>query len=71
MIIPVDSLNPDTLRAVVLEYVTRDGTENTDADVMAERVLRGLHAGKLVLTFDAEDGSTSIHRAEDVSYDDA
>lgn len=60
MRIPLDSLKPDTLRNVVAEFVTRDGTELTDAEVMIEQVLRRLRDGYAELHFDEETGTTSI-----------
>ncbi|MEX0652815.1 MAG: YheU family protein [Phycisphaeraceae bacterium] len=60
MQIPIDSLSPETLRRVVAEYVTRDGTDSVDVDVKIKQVLRQLRAGHAALHFDEEDESTTI-----------
>jgi len=53
MVIPYQKLSPEALRGVIEEFVTRAGTELTDADVKIEQVRRQLEQGKLVITFDA------------------
>ena len=60
MIIPPRKLSPDTLAMVVEEYVTRDGTEQTDAATKVASVLRCLDSGELVLVYDPEDESCNI-----------
>ncbi|MFP4144157.1 MAG: YheU family protein [Phycisphaeraceae bacterium] len=60
MLIPPDSLSSETLRRVVEEYVTRDGTELTDAGRKVEQVIRQLQAGRAELHFDEEDETTTI-----------
>lgn len=60
MIIPHRKLSPDTLAMVVEEYVTRDGTEQTDATTKVASVLRRLDSGELVLVYDSEDESCNI-----------
>lgn len=60
MLIPIDTLKPDTLRNVVAEFVTRDGTELTDADTKIDQVLRRLRDGYAELHFDEESGTTSV-----------
>ncbi|MEW5754717.1 MAG: YheU family protein [Pseudomonadota bacterium] len=37
MIIPHTALNPDTLRALVEEFVTRDGTDYGESEIPLER----------------------------------
>ena len=45
-------LSPATLRAVVTEFVTRDGTDHTSVERRIEMVLRQLEAGRVELHFD-------------------
>lgn len=54
MIIPHEQLSPAALAAVIEEYVTRDGTELTDASAKAVQVRAALERGELVLVFDAD-----------------
>lgn len=60
MKIPPDALNPDTLRALIDEYVTRDGTELSDADRKVEQVLGAIQAGRAEIHYDEDTGSTTI-----------
>jgi uncharacterized protein YheU (UPF0270 family) len=60
VIIPHRKLSPETLAEVVEEYVTRDGTEQTDAAVKAASVLRRLESGELSLVYDPESESCNI-----------
>lgn len=60
MHIPIDQLKPDTLREVVAEFVTRDGTDLTDANVKIDQVLRALRAGRAQLHYDEEEQTTTI-----------
>lgn len=58
--IPHDRLAPDTLRNVVEELVTRDGTEFTDSQRKADEVLRLLDLGRAELWFDEESRSFNL-----------
>lgn len=60
MKIPISTLALDTLRNVVAEYVTRDGTELTDADTKIDQVIRRLRDGYAELHYDEETGTTTI-----------
>ncbi|MGK0302557.1 MAG: hypothetical protein ACI89X_003442, partial [Planctomycetota bacterium] len=51
-----------TLRSVIEEYVTRDGTEMTDSAVKIESVLRLLEKGEVEVWFDPETQSCNILR---------
>ncbi|MEX0744267.1 MAG: YheU family protein [Phycisphaeraceae bacterium] len=64
MQIPIDSLNPETLRRVVADYVTRDGTDLVDTDVKVEQVLRQLRLGHAELHFDEDTATTTIVRRD-------
>lgn len=52
MRIPPAKLSPETLRAVVQEFVTRDGTDYSSVERRIESVLRQLRAGRVALHFD-------------------
>jgi uncharacterized protein YheU (UPF0270 family) len=52
MLIPPSLLSPTTLRAVVAEFVTRDGTDNSPVEPRIEKVLRQVDAGIVELHFD-------------------
>jgi len=54
VIVPHARLSPDALAAVIEEYVTRDGTEHSEASAKALQVREALARGELVLVFDPE-----------------
>lgn len=54
MRIPHTQLSPAALRAVVEEFVTRDGTDHSSVQQRIKSVLRQLDAGRVELHFDAE-----------------
>ena len=54
MIVPHRGLSDDALNAVIEEFVTRDGTESSDAPDKSAAVRRALDAGELVLVYDPE-----------------
>lgn len=60
MIIPHEQLEPDTLSALLEEYVTRDGVNTADADKKIIQVKRQLDDGEVVVCFDEEEGSCNI-----------
>ena len=64
MIVPHGDLAPETLAAVIEEYVTRDGTEASDAADKVADVRRALARGDLVLVFDP-DSETCTFAAPD------
>ncbi len=59
-----DDLDPETLRNVLEECVTRDGTELTDARTKIEQVLEQLRRGDLELWFDSLTRTCSLARRE-------
>ena len=71
MIIPYQKLSPEALRGVIVEFVTRDGTELTDAEVKTEQVKRQLERGKLVITYDLKGRTCNIAPAEMARDEDA
>ena len=54
MRIPHTQLSPTALRAVVHEFVTRDGTDHSSVERRMQAVLRQLDAGRVELHFDPE-----------------
>ena len=62
IVIPIDELDMSTLRAVIEEYVTRDGTELSDASGNIIKIEKQLRAGDAQIVFDLESESCSIQR---------
>ena len=60
MLIPHSQLSPTTLRAVVQEFVTRDGTDHSSVERRVASVLRQLESGRVELHFDDQTGSCNI-----------
>ena len=65
MRIPHHELSPTALRAIVEEFVTRDGTDHSSVEQRIESVLRQLDAGHAELHFDAETRTCNIRTVED------
>lgn len=63
--IPHHELSPDTLDALIEEFVTRDGTDLTEAPRSVDQVRRLLDAGKAVIAFDEDTESCNILLRED------
>ena len=53
-------LSPAALRAVVQEFVTRDGTDHSPVERRIENVMRQLDAGRVELHFDAKTETCNI-----------
>ena len=60
MLIPHQQLSTMALRAIVQEFVTRDGTDHTAVEDRIEAVLRQLDAGRVELHYDDESQSCNI-----------
>ena len=64
MQIPIDLLEQETLRNVIENFITREGTDYGDHEVSLEakinQVMRQLRSGTAILVFDAETGSVNI-----------
>ena len=65
MRIPHTKLSPATLRALVQEFVTRDGTDYSSVDRRVENVLWQLEAGRVELHFDDRTETCNIVTVED------
>ena len=65
MRIPHTKLSLATLRAVVQEFVTRDGTDYSSVERRIENVLRQLEAGRIELHFDDLTQTSNIVPVED------
>lgn len=60
MRIPHTKLDPGTLRAIVEEFVTRDGTDHSFVEPRVASVLRQLHLGCVELHFDDQTETCNI-----------
>lgn len=58
--IPPEQLSPETLRGVIEEFVTRDGTELTDSSEKIEQVRELLRRGDAEIWFDRGTRSCNI-----------
>lgn len=71
MQIPHDRLAPETLRALLFDYVTRDGTDYGEQEVAPEhkiaQVMQQLQTGKVVIVFDAETESFDVLTREELA----
>jgi uncharacterized protein YheU (UPF0270 family) len=65
MHIPPTLLSTGALRAVVEEFVTRDGTDHSSIERRIETVLRQLDAGIVELHFDDKTETCNILPAEE------
>ncbi|WP_422460029.1 YheU family protein [Endozoicomonas sp. ALB115] len=63
MIIPHDMIEPETLKSLIEEFVSREGTDNGYDDALAKRVaqvLSRLKSGDMVIVFDQESQTPNI-----------
>lgn len=60
MLIPHTLLTPAALRAVVAEFVSRDGTDHSSIERRIATVIRHLEGGRVVLHFDEEAETCNI-----------
>ena len=72
MIIPHDQLSPDTLRGLVEEFITRDGTDYGEHEIsLAQKVTqveRQLARGEVVIVFDPASESVSLLTRRDAQH---
>lgn len=70
MKIPHAQLSPQSLQALIEEFVTRSGTDYGEAEIplteKVQRVIRQLDRGDIVIVFDAATESCNILRASEV-----
>lgn len=70
MLIPHRALQPDTLRNLVEEFVTREGTDYGDhlysLDDKVSQVMRQLEQGKVVLLYDPDTSTCQLEIRERV-----
>lgn len=70
VVVPHDSLKPETLRAVIEEFLTRDGAvhghSDTPLDRRVEAVRRMLASREAVLVFDDESQACTIRTAAEM-----
>lgn len=62
MRIPHMQLSPTALRAIVEEFVTRDGTDHSSVEQRTDLVLRQLDLGSVELHFEPETETCNILR---------
>ncbi len=60
MQIPHAELAPSTLAAIVLEFVTRDGTDHSSVERRVESVMRQLERGEAELHFDPDSETCNV-----------
>ena len=60
MLIPHDMLSDEALRGLIEEFVTRDGTELSDAQKKIAQVMRLLESGKAAVSYDEDSETCSI-----------
>ena len=69
--IPAEELAPETLRGLVEEFVTRDGTDygavERSLEERVEKTLEQLRSGEARVVFDPELGSANIVLARDLA----
>ena len=64
MRIPHTKLSPEALKAIVHEFVTRDGTDHSSVEPRIKSVLRQLEAGRVELHFDDQTETCNIVTVE-------
>jgi hypothetical protein len=60
MLIPHLLLTPGAVRAIVEEFVTRDGTDHSAVEQRIEQVLRQLGVGRVELHFEQDTATCNI-----------
>lgn len=69
--VPHDALQPETLEALVEEFITREGTDYGEREhSLTEKkgsVMRQLIAGHVAIVFDVESESTTLMRSQELA----
>jgi len=70
--ISCEKLSPETLQAVIEEYVTRNGTDYGEIEVPLEQKVRQVHrelvSGKALILFDTIDQTCNIVSKDDLKH---
>lgn len=73
LIIPHQSLEPETLRAMVEDFVTRDGSDYGEHEVKintrVQQVMCALESGNAMILYDADSETFSIANKEQIRLD--
>ena len=68
ILIPVGSLTQTTLRRVIEEYITREGTDygrvEVSVTVQIERAMKAIETGDVVIMFDPATETTTLVKAD-------
>ncbi|MFT7485717.1 MAG: hypothetical protein ACI9F9_001567 [Candidatus Paceibacteria bacterium] len=62
ILIPAEALAPGTLRNLIEEFVTRDGTEFTDSSIKIQEVEAALKLGEVQIWFDSSSKTCCLQR---------
>ncbi len=72
--IPIDRITPDTLRNLIEEFITREGTDYGVEDIplqdKIEQVLSQLNSGEAIITWDRETETSNIMLKKDLRLKD-
>ena len=72
MQIPYKELTAETLRAVIEDFVSREGTDYGHEDFSFEtkisQVMKSLEVGEAIVTFDSESETCSISRKDEGGF---
>jgi uncharacterized protein YheU (UPF0270 family) len=72
VIVPLDRMKPETLRNLVVEFVTREWSDLTDTgtslETKVEQVLRQLKEGKVVVVFDLTTETCNLVQKESLPH---
>ncbi len=73
IIVPLDSLSEDTVRSLVAEFITREGTDygrvEVSVPIQIERALRALRSGEVVIMYDPATETTTLIKSETLPKD--
>mgnify|MGYP002267135525 CR=1 FL=1 len=64
MLIPYNQLSPDTLQALIEEFINREGTDYGEQEISIEtkisRVMRQLNEGSIVIGYDEQSETVTL-----------
>lgn len=64
MLIPYEQLSDEAMAGLIDEFVTRDGTDESNEEAKARRVRTMLRRGEAAVAWDEENESATIVRVE-------